>query len=431
MELSYLLEKQVNLSQSERIRAIYGDDAASLDSVNNRLADLAARFRDYFPGISDVRLFSTPGRTEVSGNHTDHQQGRVLCAAVSLDVIALVAPNDSNVIELKSFGFARMDRVNLNLLDPQEDEVGHSASLIRGVAAGIKAKGGKIGGFTAYTTSNVPAGSGLSSSAAFEILVGTILNELYNEGQFSMVELAQIGQMAENEFFGKPSGLMDQCGCAVGGFISIDFEDVKNPLVKHIDVDFNAAGYELIITKTDGSHADLTDEYAAIPAEMKAIAADFDARVLREVDPKAFFESIAELRKKHGDRAVLRSMHFFAENERVSTAASALSDNDISTFLDTIKSSGLSSWTLLQNVSSHRSNISQPIAMALAISEEVLAGEGAVRVHGGGFAGTIQAFVPREKVKQYVDSMATLFGHENVLELAIRDLPSCEIDLVI
>lgn len=430
MELSYLLEKQADLSQSKRLAAIYGQDTAALGQLSDRLADLATRFRDYFPGINDVRLFSTPGRTEVSGNHTDHQQGRVLCAAVSLDVIALVAPNDNNVIELKSYGFARMDRINLNILDPQEDELGHSAALIRGVAAGIKAKGGKIGGFTAYTTSNVPAGSGLSSSAAFEILVGTILNEVYNEGRFSTVELAQIAQVAENKYFGKPSGLMDQCGCAVGGFISIDFEDVKNPIVKHIDVDFNTAGYELIITKTDGSHADLTDEYAAIPAEMKAIAAEFEAGVLREVDPQAFHNAIPDLRKKHGDRAVLRTMHFFAENDRVLQASRALNDSDIAAFLDTINESGMSSWTLLQNVASARSDISQPIAMALAVSKDVLGGKGAVRVHGGGFAGTIQAFVPVDLVPAYVSELGKLFGEENVLELSIRDVPSCEIDLV-
>lgn len=429
MKLSYLLEKQVDISQSERLTAIYGQNESSLAQITNRVSDLAVRFRDYFPGIDDVRLFSTPGRTEVSGNHTDHQQGRVLCAAVSLDVIALVAPNDNNIIELKSHGFARMDRINLDLLDPQDDEEGHSASLIRGVAAGIKAMGGKIGGFTAYTSSNVPAGSGLSSSAAFEILVGTILNELYNDGSFSMVQLAQIGQMAENKYFGKPSGLMDQCGCAVGGFISIDFADIKNPIVNHIDVDFNSAGYELIITKTDGSHADLTDEYAAIPAEMKAIAADFDATVLREVDTDAFYEAIPDLRKKHGDRAVLRSMHFFSENERVVDAADALNHNDIPAFLNTINESGHSSWTLLQNVTSSRSDINQPIAMALAASSRILAGEGAVRVHGGGFAGTIQAFVPLSKVKAYVDELGRIFGQENVLELSIRDIPSCEIDL--
>lgn len=429
MKLSYLLEKQVDISQSERLTAIYGQNESSLAQITNRVSDLAVRFRDYFPGIDDVRLFSTPGRTEISGNHTDHQQGRVLCAAVSLDVIALVAPNDNNIIELKSHGFARMDRINLDLLDPQDDEEGHSASLIRGVAAGIKAMGGKIGGFTAYTSSNVPAGSGLSSSAAFEILVGTILNELYNDGSFTMVQLAQIGQMAENKYFGKPSGLMDQCGCAVGGFISIDFADIKNPIVNHIDVDFNSAGYELIITKTDGSHADLTDEYAAIPAEMKAIAADFDATVLREVDTDAFYEAIPDLRKKHGDRAVLRSMHFFSENERVVDAADALNHNDIPAFLNTINESGHSSWTLLQNVTSSRSDINQPIAMALAASSRILAGEGAVRVHGGGFAGTIQAFVPLSKVKAYVDELGRIFGQENVLELSIRDIPSCEIDL--
>lgn len=427
MDLSFLLEKQAELSRLDALSAVYGNDPKQLNQVSARFSDLAGRFRDYFPGIDQVRLFSTPGRTEVSGNHTDHQQGRVLCAAVSLDVIALVAPNDNNIIELKSQGFARMDRINLDILEPQAEETNHSASLIRGVAAGIKKRGGQIGGFTAYTTSNVPAGSGLSSSAAFEILVGTILNELYNEGRFSMVELAQIGQVAENEYFGKPSGLMDQCGCAVGGFISIDFADVKNPIVKHLDVDFAHAGYELIITKTDGSHADLTDEYAAIPHEMKAVAKDFDASVLRQVDEDSLHAAIPELRKAHGDRAVLRSMHFFAENRRVEQASAALSNGEFDVFLNTINESGRSSWTLLQNVTSSRSDISQPIAMALALSERILDGEGACRVHGGGFAGTIQAFVPTAKVEEYVSTLAKVFGEENVLQLQIRQAASCEI----
>lgn len=427
MDLSFLLEKQSELSRSEDLKAVYGNDPQQLERISHRYADLAGRFRDYFPGIDEVRLFTTPGRTEVSGNHTDHQHGKVLCAAVSLDVIALVAPNDNDIIELKSQGFARMDRINLQILDAQEDEMNQSAALIRGVAAGIKQRGGKIGGFTAYTSSNVPAGSGLSSSAAFEILVGTILNELYNDGRFTMVELAQIGQMAENEYFGKPSGLMDQCGCAVGGFISIDFADVKKPIVKHLDVDFAKAGYKLVITKTDGSHADLTDEYAAIPYEMKAVAKDFDAAVLRDVNEAGFLAAIPDLRKAHGDRAVLRSLHFFAENRRVDAAAAALSNGEFDLFLDTIEESGHSSWTLLQNVTSSRSDISQPIAMALALSELILDGEGACRVHGGGFAGTIQAFVPTAKVDAYVRGLGAVFGTENVLPLSIRQAPSCEI----
>lgn len=428
MKLSFFLDKQNPNFQSEDLIAVYGSDTHKLEAVQSRVSDLASRFRDYFPGVEEnIRLFSTPGRTEVSGNHTDHQQGRVLCAAVSLDVIALVAPTDSQIIELKSYGFARMDRVNVDILNPQEDEEGESAALIRGVAAGIKKRGGKVGGFTAYTTSNVPAGSGLSSSAAFEILVGTILNELYNDGKFSMVELAQIGQEAENQFFGKPSGLMDQCGCAVGGFISIDFEDQKNPIVEHLDVDFSKAGYELIITKTDGDHADLTDEYAAIPAEMKAIASFFEASVLREVDPNAFYEAIPELRTLHGDRAVLRAIHFFDENERVKTASDALSNGAFDQFLDTINASGDSSWTYLQNITSSRAINSQPLALALALSKNILKEEGACRVHGGGFAGTIQAFVPTSKVEAYVNEMARVFGKDNVMRLSIRPTQSCEI----
>lgn len=427
MELSFLLTNQAKLSDSESLRSLYGSGPEQLTAASDRISGLAGKFRDYFPGYEQVRLFSTPGRTEVSGNHTDHQQGKVLCASVNLDVIAVVATNENRIIELKSEGFPRMDRVNLEILEPQADEVGHSAALIRGVAAGIKNRGGNIGGFTAYTTSNVPAGSGLSSSAAFEILVGTILNALYNDNRFSMVELAQIGQEAENVFFGKPSGLMDQCGCAVGGFISIDFANSAEPLVKHLDVDFTQAGYQLVITKTDGDHSDLTDEYAAIPAEMKAVAADLGALVLSAANEDDLYLSLPELRKKHGDRAVLRAIHFFDENKRVDQAAKALTDSDFKAFLDSVNDSGMSSWTMLQNVFSSKSATSQPISMALAVSKEILAGEGACRVHGGGFAGTIQAFVPSHMVNHYVTEMGRIFGIDHVWQLEIRNLPSCEI----
>lgn len=417
--------------QSEPMRlelaALYGPDPAGLTTQIERWQHLAGLFAEQFPQHQTVRLFSTPGRTEVGGNHTDHQQGRVLCAAVGLDIIALASPNLDGVIRLKSEGFARMDVIDLTNLDPVAAERGHSAALIRGIAAAFARRGYGIGGFDAYTTSSVPKGSGLSSSAAFEILVATILDSLWNNASVSPVERAIIAQFAENQYFGKPCGLMDQCGCSVGGFIAIDFLDPTRPLVLPINLDFSATGYSLIITHTGGNHADLTDDYASIPRDMKKVAVLFGQPVLRTVDEALFWQRLPDLRGQVDDLALLRAIHFFQDNERVRLQAAALGDGDIDSFLSLVKASGASSRTQLQNVYSWRYPLEQPISLALSRSEQILAGRGACRVHGGGFAGTIQAFVPTDLADRYLAAMRSLFGADAPWPMRIRSIGSAEL----
>ncbi|NJP40723.1 galactokinase [Oscillospiraceae bacterium HV4-5-C5C] len=400
------------------LKDLYGD--ASVTEQLQRYQLLKDQFTACFPADPEPIFFSTPGRTEIMGNHTDHQHGHVLCASVNMDIIAAVVPVEQPEIILKSYGYDKADHIDLNILDPQAEEKEHSASLIRGVARGFKDRGARIGGYHAYTMSNVPAGSGLSSSAAFEVLNAAILNALYNNNRFDAVELARISQFAENLFFGKPSGLMDQCGCAVGGFIAIDFADPEKAQVTRVPVDFADTGYSMIITKTGGSHADLTDEYAAIPAEMKAVAQALGKEVLQQVDPQDFYRDLPALRESLGDRAVLRAMHFFDEDQRVQAAGRALEAHNIQDFLNLLRTSGLSSWRLLQNVTSNRSDHDQPVTMALAYSEHLLGSRGYFRVHGGGFAGTIQAFVPLALKGEYLSGMRRVFGASDVMEVGIR-----------
>ena len=408
---------------------LYGQDETQLKKQKKRWLRLAELFAEQFPARQQVRLFSTPGRTEVGGNHTDHQQGRVLCAAVDLDIIALAAPNDDGIIRLKSEGFSDIDIIDLRHLNPVKDEVEHSASLIRGIAAGFNQRGYKIGGMDIYTTSLVPKGSGLSSSAAFEILVATVLDCLHNGNQVSPVERAVIAQESENNYFGKPSGLMDQSGCSIGGFIAIDFETPGEPVVEAIPFDFAHAGYSLIITNTGGSHSDLTDDYAAVPADMKAVAAALGKDVLRQVDSRLFWEKLSELRKEIDDQALLRAVHFFSDNSRVVRQKTALQQNKFDQFLKEVAASGQSSWMYLQNVYSARVFRDQPIAIGLALSERILKGEGACRVHGGGFAGTIQAYVPNEKVMAYLAAMKQIFGEQSARLTQVRQTGSTELVL--
>jgi galactokinase len=372
-----------------------------------------------YPDLQDVQIFSAPGRTEVGGNHTDHQHGRVLAAAVNLDIIAVAAKTEGTVVKIKSEGFAG-DVVDVSVLEPQEAESTHSPSLVRGVAAGMVQAGYKVGGLCAYTTSNVLKGSGLSSSAAFEVLVGTLFSYLYNDGAVDAVKVAQIGQYAENVFFGKPSGLMDQTASSVGGFITIDFADPAAPVVEKVPFDFAKSGYRLCIVNTGGNHADLTPDYAAVPAEMKAVAELFGKEVLREVDPAQFMQEIARVRAEVNDRAALRSLHFFAENARVEKEVAALQAGDFETFKQLILDSGRSSYCYLQNVYSSRNPAEQGISLALALSEQLLQGKGAWRVHGGGFAGTIQAFVPESLVSAYVAQIESVFGRGSCHLLSIR-----------
>ncbi len=398
---------------------LYGTDDGIIQAHSARYAAAADRFGELFGTEREVMLFSAPGRTEIGGNHTDHQRGRVLAAAVTLDVIAVTAKNQDNVIRIKSRGYD-MDAVPLSSLAPVASERGRSASLIRGIAARFAALGYRIGGFDAYTTSDVLSGSGLSSSAAFEVLVGTILNHMYNAGTIPASVIAQIGQYAENDYFGKPCGLMDQTASAVGGFVSIDFADPAAPVIERVAFDLVSSGYTLCIVNTGGSHADLTADYAAVPAEMMAVAAQFGKQYLREVPKDAFYAQIGALRRSVSDRAILRAIHFFGDNERVGEQAKALTDGDIGLFLRLVTASGRSSFEYLQNVYSPTQPAKQGLSLALSLSEQILGTHGAWRVHGGGFAGTVQAFVPNELLVRYIQQMERVFGDGACLVLSVR-----------
>lgn len=404
---------------------IYTQEA--LDMQKKRYAAAADRFESLF-GTKPTRVFSAPGRSEVGGNHTDHNHGRVLAAGVSLDVIAAVIPTDDGVIEVHSEGFPA-DRVDTADLTVHKEEEGTSAALIRGVAAGFADKGHRTGGFKAYTTSNVLKGSGLSSSAAFEVLIGNILNGLYNEHSVTAVEIAQLSQYAENVYFGKPSGLMDQMASSVGGFITIDFADPSEPVIKAIDFDLESSGYRLCIVDTKGSHADLTPEYAAIPREMKAVASFFGKEVLRGVDKQDIVENIAALREKFGDRAVLRALHFTDENERVLREAESLENGELDKFFGLVKESGRSSYMYLQNVFAASDPEHQGLSLALWLAEHHLGERAAYRVHGGGFAGTVQAFVPKELVEEFSSVMGGVFGADSCHVLSVRPFGGTEVKL--
>lgn len=385
-------------------------------------------FRHQFGEIGSFRIFSAPGRTEVGGNHTDHNCGKVLAAGVNLDVIAIVEPTNDNIITIKSEGYA-VDSVDLNYLEPEEAEKNTSAALIRGVAGGFAKNSYQIGGFRAYTTSDVLKGSGLSSSAAFEVLIGTILSSLYNDKKIGSIKIAQIAQYAENVYFGKPSGLMDQTASSVGGFVAIDFKDPKNPVVENINVDFGAFSHALCIVDTKGDHADLTHEYAAIPEEMRQIANFFSADCLRSLARQDIILNINKLREKYGDRPILRSLHFFEENERVDKLVHALKAKDFQAFLYSIRESGNSSYKYLQNIFAVSDVTHQALGIGLNIAEHSLHRKGACRVHGGGFAGTIQAFVPIEQLKEFRLDMENCFGAGSCHILSIRPVGGTEISL--
>lgn len=400
----------------ELLKDIYIDEAV-LDYQKERYIKAIENFEELF-GEKEVEIYSAPGRSESGGNHTDHQLGRVLAASINLDAIAIVAKKENGVV-LKSEGYPM---INLSLADllPKKEEEGTSAGLIRGVAAKLKEEGYEIGGFEAYVTSDVLNGAGMSSSAAFEVLVGNILSGLYNEGKVSPVLIAQAGQYAENVFFGKPCGLMDQMASSVGNLIFIDFADVKNPVIKKVDVNFEDFDHSLCIIDTKGSHADLTDEYAAIPEEMKKVAAYFGKEVLHQIDKNEFYIHIPEIRKVAGDRAVLRAMHWFEETDRVIDQVNALEKGDFEEFKSLIKASGDSSFKYLQNVYSVKNLSRQEMAVGLAFSDVILKGRGVSRVHGGGFAGTIQAFVPNDIVDIYKKNMEDIFGQDACHVLKIR-----------
>ena len=409
----------------ERLRRVYVTDEA-VRAQYDRYAALADEFARLYDGERDIRLFSAPGRTEVGGNHTDHNHGKVLAAGIDLDAVAAAAVNSENIVRVKSAGYS-MDVVDLSDLSVQENETGHSPALVRGMCQGFLNYGYKIGGFDAATASRVLSGSGLSSSAAYEVLVGTMLNYLYNDGAVDAVTIAKIAQYAENEYFGKPCGLMDQTACSVGSFVTIDFEDPKVPIIEEVKFDFASCGHALCIVDTKGNHSDLTDEYGFIRSEMESVAQYFGKSVLREVSEAEFYGEIAEVRKKVGDRAVLRAMHFYADNARVEKEVSALRTGDFEAFKQYILESGSSSYMYNQNVFSVKKPTDQPVSLALAVSERVLRGKGAWRVHGGGFAGTIQAFVPLEHLDAYKSEMERIFGEGACYVLSIRPVGGTEI----
>ena len=354
-------------------------------------------------------VFSAPGRTEISGNHTDHQHGCVLAASVNLKTTALVTLNEAGIIRVISEGYAPVE-VNVGDLSIHPEETNTTAALIRGVASSFAQRGAKLGGFDASVSSTVLPGSGLSSSAAFEVLIGNILNTLFFESKLDAVEIARIGQYAENVYFGKPCGLMDQMASSVGGMVFIDFADPENPLVEKINFDFSATGYALCIIDTGADHADLTDEYAAIPQELKAVCAFFGKEFLRDVAEDDFWKRLPALRAAVGDRPILRAIHVYNENRRVLMQKQALADGDFDTFLGLVRESGKSSWCLLQNVIPKGQTKHQEVALALALAEKLLNGEGACRVHGGGFAGTIQAFVPMNRLDAFKTGMEEALG---------------------
>lgn len=371
-------------------------------------------------GKKEIEIYSAPGRTEIGGNHTDHQNGKVLAASINLDAIAIVAKTKENAIRIKSEGYPAIT-VELENLEAMENEEGTTNALVRGVANGVAKRGYKIGGFEAYITSDVLRGSGLSSSAAYEVLIGNIFSGLYNDEKIDAITIAKIGQEAERDYFGKPCGLMDQMACSVGGMIFIDFSKEKQSGVKKLDVNFAQFEHCLCIVDTKGSHADLTDEYAAVPKEMCSVAEYFGKELLYQVDKDIFYNEIGNVREKTGDRAVLRAMHWFEENEKVEKEVAALNKKDFKKFKTVVKNSGDSSFKFLQNVFSVKKPQEQGIALALALSELYLGDKGVCRVHGGGFAGTMQAFVPNDMVDEYKRQMEKCFGSDSCHVLQIRN----------
>lgn len=417
MQTEVMIKMIENGELDDRLLDIYVD-ATKLAYQKGRYISALKCFETHYEA-GDVTIFSAPGRSEVGGNHTDHQHGEVLAASINLDTIAVVRATDDNQIRIISDDYDEVV-IALDDLEPEEDEKETTLALIKGVLAGFVEGGHKVGGFCAYATSDVLIGAGLSSSAAFETLIGTILSGLYNAMSVSPVEIALIGQYAENVYFGKPCGLMDQMACSVGNLVHIDFENPKDPKVEKLAFDMSEHGYSLCITDTKGSHADLTDEYAAVPREMKAVANYFGKDVLRDVTYEEVIREITTLRKTLGDRSVLRAMHFLCENERVVKEVNALKWGDMNLFLDNVKESGDSSFKYLQNVYSGKDVENQNVSIALMMSDVLLKTEGVSRVHGGGFAGTIQAFVKNDFVATYKEHMDHIFGEGSCKDLRIR-----------
>ena len=427
-KISSLVEK-INNGQHPLFQELYGFDASVLKTQADRYSALMADFKKIY-GTDDVCLFSSPGRTEIGGNHTDHNYGRVLAGAVNLDNIAVATANGTNVIRITSAGYPEF-QVDLADLSIDENQFYTSSSLVKGICARMKEVGYQIGGFDCCIEGRVPKGSGLSSSASFEVLIGAIVNNLFNDGKMSAVENAIIGQWSENNYFGKPCGLMDQTACSVGGLITIDFKDPAKPIVKEVDFDFVSTGFALVITDVGGGHDDPASqaEYASLPTEMKLVAAELGAKVLREVSLEQIVDKIPAIRKKTGDRAILRAYHFQGDNQRVVDQVAALESNDFDAFLKMVVESGYSSYMYNQNIFDVVHKDEQVVSLGLALSEMVLKGKGAWRVHGGGFGGTIQAFVPQDLLDKYVSTLEHVYGKGKCHKLFIRAKGSFKLDL--
>ena len=420
MATSTQLRQQILAGEQDAaLAALYGTDPAVLARQRQRYAAALEQFELYFGPGRQVHLYSAPGRAELGGNHTDHQHGRVLAGSVNIDMIAAAAPNSLNQLRVQSEGYD-LCVIDLSDLAARKEEENTTMALLRGECEAFRQRGAKLSGLDVYISSNVPKGSGVSSSAAFEVLIGVILNDCFMAEKVSPIAIAQIGQWAENVYFGKPCGLMDQMASSVGNIITIDFADPAHPAVEPVQVDFSKAGLALCILDSGADHADLTDEYAAIPSECRAVAAVCGGEVLRDVPFETFLAKLPECRKQCGDRAVLRAFHIYADNERVAKQVAALRADDFDTFLQLVTESGLSSWEYLQNVIPAGYKEHQEVAVTIAAAKHFLRGKGAVRVHGGGFAGTVQAFVPVEELAQFKEQMEAILGAGRCHVLSIR-----------
>lgn len=417
------IKSRINSGYYDQIFAtLYSD----VNSARERYLKALSGFEELYGDKDNIRLFSAPGRTEIGGNHTDHQHGCVLAGSVDCDVIAVVSENGSDTVSIKSEGYPR-DYVNINELAPDSDEFGHASALIRGVLAGFSEMGYSMGGFDAYTTSSVLKGSGLSSSAAFEVLVSNIVNSLFCDARVDAVSIAKISQMAENVYFGKPSGLLDQMASSVGGFTFADFNDPKNPQIEKIDIDLSKSDYTLCVVDTGGNHSDLTGDYADITTECKAVSNYLGVEFLRDADSDKFYKEMADIRKTCGDRATLRAFHFFNENDRVLKQREALKASDFEEFIRLVNESGESSYKYLQNLYSNSNVGEQGLSLAIALTKQFLGGKGACRVHGGGFAGTIQCYIPKEMLSDYKNMIESVYGEGACMPLKISSLGGTEL----
>ncbi len=413
------------LPDSTLLQTVYSTKEIILQK--KRYEKLISFFEDRFSEKDNLEFFSAPGRIEIGGNHTDHNNGKVLAGAINLDSIAAVRKNNTDKIIFYSEGFKRPFRIDLNQLNKKKKEEGTTTALIRGIACKLKDNGYNIGGFEGVMTSNVMVGSGLSSSASVEVLIGTIFNNFFNKNIISAQEIAVIGQWAENNYFNKPCGLMDQTACSLGGIITIDFKNLQNPKIEKINFDFNATGYSVLIVNTGGSHADLTEDYASVRVEMNKTAQQLSGEVMRDISLKNLLDNLPRLRRQLGDRPLLRALHFLRENKRVIDEVNAMKNNDFPLFLKLIFESGNSSFKYLQNCYTPKDLNNQSIPLALALTELFInkTGSGACRVHGGGFAGTIQVFLPKKQVEPYKQFISSVFGEKAIIDLQIRSRGGC------